>query len=271
MTPYASITRRLLHRGAADRGPVGLMYHAVRPGKDRPRWPWAVSMQQFREQLDYLAAEAYATPTVSELFIDPTRWATRTAIITFDDGYVDNLGACEELQKRGMRATWFVVTGSMGREPGWTDAGRPGGRLLDKDELRAMQKAGMEIGSHSVSHQRLPTLDALRLGRELAESRAALEEVLGREVSSFAYPYGDWNEACEAAVRAAGYRAACTTQTGWATRDNNPFRLRRLTIFNTDTCSLFARKLAFASHDVQWPQLAGYWGRQLATKLAGRP
>lgn len=271
MTPYLSITRSLLHRGTVDRGPVALMYHAVSPGKDIPRWPWAVSIQRFREQLDYLAAEGYTTPTVSELFTDPVRRAARTAIITFDDGYVDNLDACEELHKRGMRATWFVVTGSIGREPKWADAGRPAGRLLNKAELRAVQEAGMEVGSHSVSHQRLPELDALRLQQELTDSKATLEDVLGREVTSFAYPYGDWNEVCEAAVRAAGYRAACTTQTGWATRDNDPFRLRRLTIFNDDTCSFFARKLAFASHDAQWSQLAGYWGRQLATKLAGRP
>jgi len=77
-------------------------------------------------------------------------------------------------------------------------------------------------------------------------------------VTSFAYPYGDLNEHCEAAVRAAGYHAACTTQTGWAMRDNNPFRLRRLTIFNEDTCSLFARKLAFASHAVGWTDLLRY-------------
>ncbi|MFZ3041251.1 MAG: polysaccharide deacetylase family protein [Thiobacillus sp.] len=271
MTLAVSLTRRLLGSTTVDHGPVALMYHSVNPGKNKPRWPWAVSMQQFRDQLDYLAAGGYATPTINELFAVPKRWATRTAIITFDDGYVDNLEACEELQKRGMRATWFVVTGSIGREPGWADEGRPGGRLLDGIELRTMQEAGMEIGSHTVSHQRLPNLDGLRLQSELADSKLALEDVLGREVTSFAYPYGDWNEHCETAVRAAGYHAACTTQTGWAMRDDNPFRLRRLTIYNEDAGSLFVRKLAFARHDVRWPELADYWGSRMRAKLTGRP
>lgn len=271
MTPYVAITRRLLRHGAVDRGPVGLMYHSVSPGNYTPRWPWAVSMRRFREQLDYLAAEGYATPTVSELTAEAERWKQRTAVITFDDGYVDNLAACEELHKRGMRATLFVVTGSIGRQPGWADPGRPEGRLLDPAELRSMQEAGMEIGSHSVSHRRLPELDATQLQQELTDSKTALEDVVGREVSSFAYPYGGRNEECEAAVRAAGYRAACTTQTGWAMRDNNPFRLRRLTIYSNDTGSVFARKLAFASHAVQWPQLARDWGRRFAARLTGQP
>lgn len=258
MTLALSLTRRLLGSSTVDHGPVALMYHSVNPGKGKPRWPWAVSMQQFRDQLDYLAAEGYATPTINELLTDPKRSTSRTAVITFDDGYVDNLAACEELQKRGMRATWFVVTGSIGREPRWADEGRPSGRLLDGIELRTMQEAGMEIGSHTVSHQPLPELDGPRLQRELADSKLALEDVLGREVTSFAYPYGDWNEHCETAVRAAGYHAACTTQTGWAMRDNNPFRLRRLTIYNEDTGSLFVRKLAFASHAVGWADLLRY-------------
>lgn len=271
MTPYVAITRSLLRHGAVDKGAVGLMYHSVSPGSDTPRWPWAVSMRRFREQLDYLAAEGYATPTVSELCAEAGRWNRRTAVITFDDGYVDNLAACEELQRRGMRATWFIVTGSIGRQPGWSDPGRPDGRLLAPAELRSMQDAGMEIGSHSMSHRRLPELDARQLQRELTDSKIALEDMVGREVSSFAYPYGDRNEECEAAVRTAGYRAACTTQTGWALRDNNPFRLRRLTIYNSDTGSIFARKLAFGSHAVEWPQLAGNWGRRFAARFTRQP
>lgn len=271
MTLAVSLTRRMLGNSTVDHGPVALMYHSVNPGKSKPRWSWAVSMQQFRDQLDYLAAEGYSTPTINELLTDPKQSASRTALITFDDGYVDNLAACEELRKRGMRATWFVVTGSIGREPGWADEGRPGGRLLDASELRTLQDAGMEIGSHTVSHTRLTELDDARMQQELKVSKSTLEDVLGRPVNSFAYPYGAWNEHCEAAVRAAGYHSACTTQTGWAMRDNNPFRLRRLTIYNEDTCSLFARKLAFARNDARWAELAGYWGCRLAAKLTGRP
>ncbi|WP_409574849.1 polysaccharide deacetylase family protein [Thiobacillus sp.] len=255
---------RALHRSAGQHGPIMLMYHAVQPGKGTPDWPWAVSMQRFREQLDFLATEGYATPTMAELVDAPAKkWDGRTAVITFDDGYADNLAACEELQKRGMRATWFIVSGSVGQSPRWPADGRPGDRLLNSAELCEMQENGMEIGSHTVSHARLPDADDERLMRELGESKASLESMLGHPVSSFAYPYGAWDERCANAVKQAGYAASCTTQTGWALRDKDPYRLRRLTVFNTDTLGSFARKLYFGSHDVAWRDIAGYALRRL--------
>jgi peptidoglycan/xylan/chitin deacetylase (PgdA/CDA1 family) len=248
---------KFIHRDAGQHGPVMLMYHAISPGSSHPDWPWAVSMQQFRDQLDFLVQQGYATPTMGELVAAPHRWNGRTAIITFDDGYVDNLAACEELQKRGMRASWFIVSGSIGRAPGWAEDGRPAGRLLNAGELREMQAAGMEIGSHTVNHARLTGVDDARLMQELADSKATLEDVLGNTVGSFAYPYGAWDARCAMAVKQAGYTAACTTQTGWALRDNNPYQVRRLTVFNTDTASMLARKLCFGSHNVRWRDIAG--------------
>lgn len=256
------ISRRL-HRSAGTHGPVILMYHAVTPGHARPAWPWAVSMRQFRAQLDFLAAEGYATPTMGELITASKAWQGRTAVITFDDGYADNLAASEELEKRGMRASWFVVTGSIGAPPAWPDDGRPRQRLLNAAELRRMLASGMEIGSHTVSHVRLTQVDAVRLNRELADSKAALEDLLGDAVESFAYPYGASDPRCADAVRAAGYATACTTRTGWALRDGSPYQLRRLTVFNTDTTDSFARKLVFGSHEVRWRDLAGYTLRRL--------
>jgi peptidoglycan/xylan/chitin deacetylase (PgdA/CDA1 family) len=242
------------------------MYHSVMPGNGSPNWPWAVSLQRFRRQLDFLAAEGWATPTMAELVAAPEKWAGRTAVITFDDGYVDNLVAWEGLQKRGMRATWFMVSGSVGREPGWPSDGRPAGRLLNATELRDMQASGMEIGSHTVNHIRLTEADNNQLRVELTDSKAALEDALGSEISSFAYPYGAWDTRCANAVREAGYRAACTTQTGWALRDGNPYQLRRLTVFNTDTTSSLARKLYFGSNDVSWHTLANHTLKRLRNR-----
>ena len=255
---------RALHRQSGQHGPIMLMYHAVTPGKQTPGWPWAVSMQQFCNQLDFLVTEGYDTPTMSELVAEPGRvWTKRTAVITFDDGYVDNLAACEALQKRGMRATWFVVSGSVGQPPKWPEDGRPSGRLLNADELRNMQAEGMEIGSHTVNHARLTELDDAQLMHELSASKTLLEDILGSPVNSFAYPYGSWDQRCAEAVRQAGYTAACTTRTGWALRDRSAFQLRRLTVFNTDTPGSFARKLYFGSHDVRWRDIARYALRRL--------
>jgi len=257
---------RHLHQDAGQHGPVMLMYHAVTPGKIRPGWPWAISMQQFRDQLDFLATEGYATPTMGELVAAPQKWTERTAAITFDDGYVDNLAAVEELRARRMRASWFVVTGSIGQKPRWPEDGRPAGRLLDTSELREMHAAGMEIGSHSVNHLRLTALDDARLRQELVDSKGALEDLLGTGVTSFAYPYGAWDARCADAVERAGYSAACTTRTGWAVRDKNPYTLRRLTVFNTDSLGVFVRKLCYAANAVDWASLT----RQFLARRMGK-
>ncbi|MHB1083818.1 MAG: polysaccharide deacetylase family protein [Thiobacillus sp.] len=246
------------------------MYHSVQPGRKQPAWPWAISKQQFADQLDCLAAEGYVTPTISELLTRTRPWPARTALITFDDGYADNLDACAELHQRGMRATWFVVSGSTGKAPQWPDDGRPSGRLLDASELRDMQAAGMEIGSHTVNHVRLTDVDDGQLMHELTDAKAMLEDVLGNAVNSFAYPYGAYDARCIEAVKQAGYLFASTTDTGWAMRDNDPYRIRRLTVFNQDSASSFARKLAFASQDVGWGHVANYWAQLLKHKLMRR-
>ncbi len=260
---------RYLHSDAGQHGPVMLMYHSVVAGNGTPDWPWAVSMQRFRKQLDFLAAGGWATPTMAELVAAPEKWSGRTAVITFDDGYVDNLGVWEELQKRGMRATWFMVTGSIGREPAWPADGRPAGRLLNGAELRAMLATGMEIGSHTVSHVCLTDADDKLLRTELSDSKAVLEDILGCEIFSFAYPYGVCDERCVNAVREANYRAACTTRTGWALRDKDPYRLRRLTMFNRDTAGSLARKLYFGSNEASW-QAVGRYAFQRAMFRVGR-
>lgn len=244
---------RLLLRRAGGHGPVMLMYHSVAAGSGRPDWPWAVSMQQFRAQMDILQAGGWATPTMCELLAEPSRWQGRVAVITFDDGYADNLAAFDLLRERQMRATCFIVTGSIGEAPRWSSTNRPPLTLLDRSQLRALAESGIEIGSHTVNHLRLPALDDDALANELRDSRAALEDITGAQVRSFAYPYGAWDARCAAAVRDAGYAGACTTRTGWALRDGDPYSLRRLTLYNSDNSGSFMRKLAAGTNDVGWP------------------
>jgi peptidoglycan/xylan/chitin deacetylase (PgdA/CDA1 family) len=121
-----------------------------------------------------------------------------------------------------------------------------------------MNGKGVEIGFRTVNHVRLTEIDDVRLSQELTDSKAALDELLGKTVNSFAYPYGPWDERCADAVKHAGYRAARTTLTGWALRDKNLFSLRRLTVFNPDTVSTLVRELSFESDDVTWGEIARY-------------
>ena len=154
----------------------------------------------------------------------------RAVALTFDDGYA---GVAElawpELTARGWPATLFAVSGYLdgGRTFPWDDPTAATARLLTADELAAVAAAGLDVGSHTVTHRWLPHLDAATVAAEVRESKAALEALLGRPVTSFAYPMGGWNAAVRDAVRAAGYDCAVTVDRGRNTARTDRWALRR--------------------------------------------
>jgi len=256
---------RYIHRKAGQHGPVMLMYHSVAPGTGTPSWRYAVSMQRFRAQLDLLQGEGWHTFRLDELGAKPL--PTRTVVITFDDGYQDNFAAFNELARRGMTASWFIVSRDIGRNAGWQDPGSPQLPLLEAAQLREMHAAGMEIGSHSHTHCRLTECGTDALTLELTHSKAVLEALLNAPVTSLAYPYGLYDDRVVEAARAAGYLVACTTRSGWARHDEDPLRIRRLSVFDKDTLSAFARKLVFADNNVSWRALFHYTKGRITARL----
>ena len=100
------------------------------------------------------------------------------------------------------------------------------------------------------------------LDTEVARSKGIFEEILGQTVRSFAYPYGVHDERVVAAVRRAGYELACTTASGWALAGMDLYRLRRITVFSSDSEAAFARKVAFADNHVGWGKVAKYVARR---------
>lgn len=260
------ISAQLLRRAGAH-GPIALVYHSIAPGSATPRWKWSVSIKRFQEQLDLLLDCGFEAVTISELARSTTSKNAKKVAITFDDGYADNFAAVEELAKRGMTATLFVVTGAIGGPATWqtSDVARP---MLSALQLRHIQTRGFEIGSHTVSHSRLTELNQSDIKCELRGSRQQLEELIEFPVLSFAFPFGAYNDDLVATVREAGYSAACNTDSGWAMRDDDPFRIRRISVFATDTVSAFSRKLLFADNQVEWTRVPRYLIRASLRKLS---
>ncbi|HEY6910699.1 MAG TPA: polysaccharide deacetylase family protein [Myxococcales bacterium] len=174
-----------------------LNYHSVAPEGDE----FTVAPPTFERELDWLVANGYRTVSLHDLLESRDhgrRLPERSVILTFDDGKEDALRTVlPALRKRGMRGTFFVITGAVGR-PGY----------LTWDGVRALAAAGMEIGSHTVTHARLADLDKERVDEELRRSRAALESELGRPIEALAYPYNSVRASIRRAAGAAGYRVA---------------------------------------------------------------
>jgi peptidoglycan/xylan/chitin deacetylase (PgdA/CDA1 family) len=172
-----------------------LNYHAV----GSVAGEFTVTPEAFAQELDWLAANGFHTVSLHDLAqsrVDHRKLPPRSIVLTFDDGTEDALRlVLPALQQRHMRGTFFIVTGRVG-QPGY----------LDWDGVRALAAAGMEIGSHTVTHARLPDLSPDRVDSELRESRSQLEARLGARIEALAYPYNSLRSRTVRAAEAAGYR-----------------------------------------------------------------
>ncbi|MFQ5562877.1 MAG: polysaccharide deacetylase family protein [Parvularculaceae bacterium] len=227
---------------AGRMGPVVLMYHSVEQGAGRPDWPWAVSLEEFRNQISYLVSEGWTFLRLDGLNPDAPAQA-KQVVITFDDAYADTLQAAEILAGAGLSASWFVVSSAMGGYTTWKDDPALQRETLRPDALRDLAADGMEIGGHSRSHKRLAEIGAAECADEITLCKKEIENALGKEITSFAYPYGNYSAAVAQEVERGDFHRACTTENGPAFFDADPFLIRRLAVTAECTLSEFARKL----------------------------
>ncbi len=206
-----------------------LTYHKVGP---RPRGARLkglyVSPALFARQLGELRAAGYRSGALTEA-AGPQ--AAGRVVLTFDDGFVNVLEhALAPLRSNGFTAMQFLVVDLLGKTNEWeAAAGERTEPLMDAVQVREWLAAGHDIGSHTRSHPFLTRLPVDAAREEICASKKKLEDLFGREIEHFCYPYGDWNPAVRDLVIEAGYRTACTTNPGVNTAADSPFELMRLT------------------------------------------
>jgi peptidoglycan/xylan/chitin deacetylase (PgdA/CDA1 family) len=181
---------------AGGRGVV-LYYHAVRQDQ----------RGTFARQMDILLRVARPWG----LDACPGQGQEPLVAVTFDDGYVSVIeNALPELQQRGIPATFFVPTGSWGERPGWIKSpGHPfwQERVMSREELQRLAAEPLvTIGSHTVLHPNLLQVSAREATRELVESKAGLESLLGRPIEWFSFPHGAHDASLVRLALEAGYR-----------------------------------------------------------------
>ncbi len=103
--------------------------------------------------------------------------------LTFDDG-IDTIykNGIPLLKKYSLASTQYIIT---------SDIGKTG--FVTQANIKAMQTAGHEIGSHTVTHPDLVKLTASQLSQEVANSKTTLQQLFGGTVTDFAAPYGSYN------------------------------------------------------------------------------
>ena len=222
-----------------------LLYHGF--GDEPSRY--IVSRRAFEMQMRLLSLLRIRVVSVAELAeaLRSGRRPRRTVALTIDDGYAEVGDMVEVLDRYGFGATVFLVSETLGGVNDWShDEQLRGRKILTVEEARSLREHGVELGAHSRSHRELPGLDDAELVEEITSSRRKLERILGEPISSFAYPYGCFDERVVDAVRAAGFASACTVARRPARLDDDPLLLPRVEIRRSDSLSRFFLEVALA-------------------------
>jgi len=218
-------------RNLLDTGRAVLTYHHVETAPRGVRLKGLyLTPRLFAHQMAELAAAGFSAPRYDELLASGPEVSPRV-FLTFDDGFRDVWEhALPVLQGHGYRAIQFLVADLLGGMSEWQ---RPGGEvagpLMSRGQIEEWLAAGQEIGSHTLTHPYLTRLPLAQAREEIGVSKRKLEDLFGREIRHFCYPYGDWDARVRDLVEEAGYRTACTTRFGANASPLDPLALRRIT------------------------------------------
>lgn len=219
-----------------------LYYHEIGPERSKH----VVHPDDFAAQMRWLHDTGHAflsLDDVAALYAGGRRAPERPVVVTFDDGRAGVLRhAAPVLADLGACGMLYVVTDWLeGRNI--PDHERYSG-FLGWEDLRDVQQAGIEIGSHSLSHRNLKRLPPGEMEREIRESRRVLEDRLGGAVPHFSFPKGRATRQAERASRATGYTTAVVTGQRWNRRRADLHHLYRLRVEGTDSLADFERTLS---------------------------
>ncbi|HEX3045168.1 MAG TPA: polysaccharide deacetylase family protein [Bacillota bacterium] len=207
-----------------------LCYHRVIPN---PTSPYDLTPEQLEAHIQYFKANGYTPITVSQ-FLEyrkkPALFPEKPLIMTFDDGSQSHYTYMLPIMKKyGLKATFFIFPNAMGGSKE---------RWLQWDEVLEISRAGMDIGSHALTHPYLTVrkqngkqMDEAQyqvwLEKEVTQSKKLLEEKLNIPIKSLAYPFGLYNSQVETAAIKAGYSMLLNINQGLNRPQDNPYRLKR--------------------------------------------
>ena len=240
-----------------------LMYHKIPDAPLVTKHQIYVTKEHFEKHLAYFKKQKLTPIT----FVDYLKFASgelplhkfprRPIILTFDDGYLDNYtNLLPLMQQYGYRGVLYLLGDFNLRYNKWDadfDPTEPRAEIMELAQKKAFVVAGWEIGAHTMSHPRLTTLPLAEAIAEIQRSKIELETALQTEIISFAYPYGDLNEAVKAAVRAAGFALGIATDTGGLTIEDDRMQVFRVNMFpNESTSSLFKKTSSWYRRYYRW-------------------
>jgi len=219
-----------------------LMYHKIPDTEIQTRHRIFVTKENFRKHLRFFQRRGLSSLTFQDLAQYWTgkrpfsEFPKKPFILTFDDGYQDNLKNAQPLLKEnGFRAVMFLLANHSITENTWdADTGEAPSKLMTLPEKMELDPKVWEIGSHGFNHLHLPKATETEVRQELQESKLSLKRDLQHPVYSFAYPFGSTNFHIATLAREAGYKFAVNTDQGGLHIADQPHSIFRVNIFPED-------------------------------------
>lgn len=221
-----------------------LGYHSVTDAPElvhEDTYKQHISPQLFLRHLDHLQ-QNFCVISLTDFILakrEHRRLPDYSVVLTFDDGFQDFFTVvAPHLISRQLPATVFVITD------------RTHGRLFEGKfylswaQIQTLSARGIQVGSHTCSHVRLPDLPFEELRRELADARTAILDHVNQEDVPLSYPYGESSEAVSKLVHSLGHSCGITGTLGPNRPDGDPFLLNRTTIASDDDLGTFAARVS---------------------------
>ncbi len=218
-------------------------YHQVEP---KASGKFSLSLEKFREQLEYLKKRGYKGLNSEELLqaLDPAVTATEKAVvITFDDGYKTvydyAFPVMKELGFKGIVCIYPPFIGS---------------RLaMSWQQLEELIKEGWSVECHSMTHANLASkygekeIEKDFLHQEIVVSRDKIEKQLGNKVKFMAWPYGVYTDRSLQVAKDAGMVGAMTVDGGGNYKGLSPYQVKRQVIYASDDMNKFLIRFGMAA------------------------
>ena len=202
---------------------------------------------EFIAQMDFLYSSDYkviSLRTAMSLISGEQYMDNKYVVLTFDDG-------CEKffdiafpiLESRNFQSIVYPVVGLLGKYATWGKKINNELKILSKNMVVELSTLGVDIGAHTINHRKLTQIQRFDAFYEIKKSKDLLEQLIGKNIDSFAYPHGDFDKHIIEIVKESDFNNAVTCIDDHAETAKSQFEIPRKYITFFDTITDFKKKL----------------------------
>jgi peptidoglycan/xylan/chitin deacetylase (PgdA/CDA1 family) len=228
-----------------------LLYHQVgKAPNEQTNLDCYCDQDRFEEQMQYLFNSPYKVISLDELMIklnsEKHLFVENYLVLTFDDGCANfSKTVLPILKKFNFPATIYPVAGCLGQIASWPKVSNPYFNIISALELKKLSDQGVNIGAHTMNHVKLSNCNLDVAKEEVEQSKQLLEYIIGKVITSFSYPHGDYNDNICHLIKTSGFSNAVTCISDFITDDTDVFQLPRKYVTYFDSLDTFKNILNY--------------------------